>query len=92
MSVQITSTGTTTITIVWEAPLTSMINSYILTLTDTDGGSITQSVTGTTYTFTGLQEYRTYSCVIVAVNLYGAVSEATAPVNTTTLQTGEDAE
>ena len=90
-SVQVTSIGTTTITITWNAPVASVgnnISMYVLNLTESGGATITQSVTGTSYTFTGLQEYRTYSCVITAVSFYGPISVATPAVYATTQQAG----
>ena len=92
MGVQVTTIGTTTITIIWVAPTASIANrisTYILVLSETGGSfSITQSVTGTSFTFTGLQEYRIYSCVITAVSLYGPISTTTVPVSAITLEAG----
>lgn len=86
-SVRITSMGTTTITITWLAPAASVgnrISHYSLVLTG--GATITVSASGTSYTFTGLQEYTRYSCVITAVNIYGLISVPSAAASTTTLE------
>ena len=93
-SVRITTTGATMFTIVWVAPTPSIgnrISTYNLSLTE-DGGTTTNvlvSGTSTLHTFTGLQEYRSYSCVIITVSVYGPLSIATAAVNTTTLEARE---
>ena len=91
-SVRLSATGTTTVTFVWVAPVASVGNriaTYNLVLTESGGATtFTRSVTGTSHTFTGLQEYRTYSCVITAVSIYGPVSVPTAPVSGTTQQAG----
>ena len=90
-SVVVTSITTTTITISWVAPTPSLgnqITSYTLVLTGAGGTVITRSVSGTSLTFTGLQEYRVYSCVVTAVSLYGPVSASTTAVTATTLEAG----
>ena len=90
-SVVVTAITTTTITITWVAPTPSLgnqITSYTLVLTGAGGTVITRSVSGTSLTFTGLQEYRVYSCVITAVSLYGPVSASTTAVTATTLEAG----
>ena len=91
-SVSVQQTTTTTITITWLPPIASIGNtiaSYILILTDELTGSTTNRTTvSTTYTFTGLEEYRNYSCQVRAVSRYGPTSVLTATVITTTLETG----
>lgn len=90
---QVTSVETTSITITWVAPAITLANriSYynvLLTESEENGTNFTQAVTGTSYTFTGLQEYTNYTYVITAVSIYGPVSVATAPVTETTLESG----
>lgn len=90
-SVLVTSTGATSFTVMWVAPSPSNnISSYSLFLTESGGTTVTVSVPSgsTSYNFTGLEEYRTYSCMITAVSIYGPVSVATVSVSTTTLQAG----
>ena len=91
--VRITSLGTTNLTVAWVAPSPSVsnrISTYDLVLTDSGGTTITISTPGTSYTFTGLEEYRTYTCVITSVSIYGPISVATSPVSNTTQQTGKN--
>ncbi len=91
-SVQITAIETSNMTITWVAPTPSIINrisTYNLVLTERDGTTITVSTPSTSYTFTGLEEYRIYTCVITSVSIYGPVSVETPPVSNRTLQTGE---
>ena len=68
------------------------ISGYTLVLTEVGGGggiiTITTTGTGTTYTFTGLQEYRTYTCVITAISIYGPISVSTPPITIMTLEAG----
>ena len=88
-SVSIVFTGATVITLTWVEPSQmNNISSYNLLLFESGGSNITISVpSGTTsYNFTGLEEYRDYSCVIIAVSIYGPSSVATIPVTTQTLQ------
>ena len=90
MSIQ--ETTTTTITITWLPPIASIGNSiasYILILTDELTGSTSNhTAVSTTHTFSGLEEYRNYSCQVKAVSRYGPISVLTAVVLATTLEAG----
>ena len=91
-SVTISSVGTTTLTVTWvEPPPNNNISTYDIALTESGGSTITMIVlVGTsTYTFVGLEEYRTYSCVIIATSIYGPLSVPTTAVSSTTLETGK---
>jgi len=56
---------------------------------DLTESAINVTTTSTSYTFSGLQEYRNYSCQVYAVSRYGPISFHTAVVRTTTLETGK---
>ena len=90
VSVQVTTT--TTFSVTWLAPTASTANrisSYILMLTDElTGSAINVTTTSTSYTFSGLQEYRNYSCLVYSVSRYGPISLSTITVRTTTLEAG----
>ena len=93
-NLRVTFINSTSVTISWQAPPpdpTVTIASYRLVVSETEFGlnDTVASATMTSYTFTGLEEYNNYTCSVVAVSTYGAVSNETV-ISFTTPQGGID--
>ena len=94
--VQISSSGTTTATFMWQAPVVNSQNqlnviiSYVVLLTQ-EQLNISErivNITSTSYSFTSLEEFTTYSCQVAAVSGKG-VGMFSSLVNFTTEEAGK---
>ena len=91
-NLRVTFINSTSVNISWQAPppvSTITIASYRLVVSENQFGlnDTIASSTTTSYTFTGLEEYNSYTCSVVAVSTYGVISSVTA-ISFTTPQEG----
>ena len=95
MMANINSVATTSASIMWEPPISvtqtplSIIVFYQLILSEGKFNTPDQYIntTSISYTFTGLEEFNTYSCRVAAINGVGR-GQFGSPINFTTLEAG----
>jgi len=94
-NVQVTHADSSTATIVWTVPPPNVnsplspILSYLLVLSEQQFNLpiVLINVTANTHTFTGLQEFNTYTCIIAATNAIGQ-GLSSSPITFNTTQAG----
>ena len=94
-NLQVTLADSSTATIVWTVPPPNVnsplspIQSYLLVLSEQQFNLpiVLINVTTNTHTFTGLQEFNTYTCIIAATNSVGQ-GLSSSPITFNTTQAG----